>query len=230
MMLILFDIDDTLIDHTAAMRSAATALHRDFDRQAPLRDFLAAWGRSHERHYARFLAGEISRDEMRRTRIRETIDATADDATADRIFDYYFTIYEAHWTLFEDVNPALDQLAHHRLGIISNGAGREQRSKLERMEISHRFEGIFISEECGTAKPGAEIFRCVCEALRENPADAIHAGDRYDLDAEAARNAGLRGVWLDRKGTADGRQSGPIIRRLRDLVGVVEQMTFTRGG
>jgi len=163
-MLVLFDIDDTLIDHTAAMQSAATALHRDLGLKAPLLAFLADWGRSHEWHYARFLSGEISCDDMRRARIRETIDTNADDAAADRIFTRYFTAYEAHWSLFDDVGPALRRLSRHRLGILSNGPGREQRSKVEQMGISHLFEGIFISEECGIAKPDTEIFRFACAA------------------------------------------------------------------
>src|SRR5262245_705570 len=65
MMLVLFDIDDTLIDHSAAMQSAATVLHRDLGLKAPLLAFLVDWDRSHERHYARFLSGEISCDDMR---------------------------------------------------------------------------------------------------------------------------------------------------------------------
>jgi len=221
-MLVLFDIDDTLIDHTAAMQSAATVLHRDQGLKAPLLAFLVDWGRSHERYYARFLSGDISCDDMRRARIRETIDSNADDAAADRIFTRYFTAYEAHWSLFDDVGPALRRLSRHRLGILSNGPGREQRSKVERMGISHLFEGIFISEECGIAKPDTEIFRFACAALGEKPENAFHVGDRYDLDAEAARRAGLRGVWLDRKGNADARHAGQIIGSLQELPSIVE--------
>lgn len=220
--LVLFDIDDTLVDYAAAFRSATTALHEEVGAPRALEDFLLTWTAAHERHYPGYLAGDLSYEDMRRARVRETIDPALSAEAADRLFGIYLASYESHWSLFADVRPCLDRLSRHRLGVISNGPGAEQRSKLVRMGISHLFEGVFISEECGVAKPAAEIFLRACSTLGEPPTNAVHVGDRYDFDAEAARRAGLHGVWLDRKCTATARHLTPIIRILDELVPLLE--------
>jgi putative hydrolase of the HAD superfamily len=220
-MLILFDIDDTLLDHSAAMRSGAMRLHKSLGAPGLPEDFLGRWQRALERHYARYVAGEVSFHGQRRARVREVVDSSLSDKAADRIFGEYAAGYEDSWALFGDVMPCLDSLSRHRLGVISNGQGRQQRKKLARTRILDRFECVLISDECGCAKPDAGIFASACARVGERPANAVYVGDQYDLDALAARAAGLRGVWLDRHQSATAQQAPPIIGslvRLQELL------------
>lgn len=216
-MLVLFDLDDTLLDHAAALRSAATFLHSTVGLSMPLEEFLTRWDEALERHFARYLAGEVSYQGQRRDRVRELIDASLSDEAADRLLTSYLAEYAASWSLYSDVLPCLDAIAHHRLGVITNGQGDQQRSKLTQTGIMDRFECVLISEECGFAKPDSAIFLRACSLLGERPENAIHVGDRYDLDARGARMAGLRGVWLDRKGNATAEHKPPIIDTLDRL-------------
>jgi putative hydrolase of the HAD superfamily len=82
--------------------------------------------------------------------------------------------------------------------VISNGQAAQQRSKLERTGILDRFDRVLISEECGCAKPNAAIFHRACSMVDESPQQSVYVGDLYDVDAVAARAAGLTGIWLDR--------------------------------
>ena len=216
-MLILFDIDDTLLDHEAAERAAATFLYKSITASAPLEEFLGTWSEALERHFARYLTGEVSYQGQRRDRMREVVDASLSDEGADRIFAGYLACYEASWALYPDVVPCLDGLSQYRLGVISNGQGDQQRKKLARTGIADRFECIVISEECGCAKPDAAIFLRACTLLGERPGSAVYVGDRYDIDAQAARAAGLQGIWLDRKGKATAGHAPPIIGALGGL-------------
>jgi len=52
------------------------------------------------------------------------------------------------------------------------------------------------------AKPDPVMFHKVCCALGCEPANAVHVGDKLTTDAVGARDAGLGGVWLDRRGSA----------------------------
>jgi putative hydrolase of the HAD superfamily len=223
-MVILFDLDDTLLDHTTAVRAAASALHRGLGLSVGIEDFLAAWSESHARHYPRFLSEGVPYEEIRRVRVREVIDPQLSDQAADAVFATYYSSYESNWVLFKDVLGCLERLSGRRLGIVSNGPGHEQRRKLVRLGISDLFEGIFISEECGSAKPDPSIFLGACRAFAEPPSRVMYVGDRYDLDAVAARTAGLCGVWLDRSGAADRDHEGPIICSLDELVALVEHV------
>jgi putative hydrolase of the HAD superfamily len=136
-MLVLFDIDDTLIDHSSAVRAGLASLHRELGVQAPLEEFVVSWIGSHARHYPRFLAEGASYADIRRARVRDVLGSALDDETADAIFSSYFAAYEARWSLFADARRSLDRLvSRHRLGVVSNGPSREQRRKLDKTGIA----------------------------------------------------------------------------------------------
>lgn len=216
-MLILFDVDDTLIDHTAAQRAAAARLHAHVGSRADLGVFLREWDAATERHFARYLAGEIGHQEQRRARVRELIEPNLSDREADDLVAVYIAEYQRAWALFDDVLPCLARLSGHRLGAVSNGNGVQQRAKLRQTGLLERFEYLVIADECGYAKPDAAIFAHACRVAGVEPADTVYVGDRYDLDAAPARSAGLDGVWLDRRYDATPEHAPPIIRALSEL-------------
>ena len=219
-LIILFDIDDTLLDHSAAMRLAAACLHANLRLDVSKEDFLAAWQGALNHYYPLYLKGEITYESARRARIRKTIDPGLADQEADQLFATYLAVYETAWTLFPDVLSCLDRLASFRMGIISNGRASEQRKKLTRFGLANRFDHVLLSEDCGFAKPDQEIFRSACKAMGVLPAKAIYVGDQYQIDACGARSAGLIGIWLDRQGNASDHHDPPVMRSLDELVPV----------
>lgn len=216
-MLILFDIDDTLLDHKAAERHAAALLYTSINPPVSLEEFLVKWADALERHFSRYLAGDVSYQGQRWDRVREVVESSLSDDAAEQLIADYLANYEAGWCLFPDVRPCLDGLSEHRIGVISNGQGHQQRKKLAQTGILDRFDCLLISEECGCAKPDSAIFVRACTQLGELPANSVYVGDRYDLDAQAARTAGLMGIWLDRGQQATARHAPPIIESLDGL-------------
>ena len=65
-MVILFDIDGTLIDHDTAETIAVAALGGRMEHTDDAVGFLQRWRSAFERHYTRYLAGELSIQEQRR--------------------------------------------------------------------------------------------------------------------------------------------------------------------
>lgn len=220
-MLILFDLDDTLMDDGTAERSAALLLHKTTKTVGSAEEFASRWSDAMKRHFARYLAGEVSFQGQRRDRIRELIDPSLSDDAADRIFADYHANYEAGWSLFSDALPCLNNLSQFHLGLITNGQRDQQRLKLKRMGILDRFECVLISEECGCAKPDPTIFLRACAFIGELPENSVYVGDRYDIDAQAARVAGLKGIWLDRKAKATAMHAPPVIGSLDELRALV---------
>jgi putative hydrolase of the HAD superfamily len=84
------------------------------------------------------------------------------------------------------------------LAAITNAPGKHQRSKLAAVGLIDTFDVLVIAGEVGMAKPDPAIFHLACRQLGVHPCQAVHVGDRLDLDAQAAVAAGLRGVWLNR--------------------------------
>ncbi len=219
-MVVFFDLDDTLIDHSAAMRSAAASLHTNLHLGGSTQDFIVAWQEAIDVYYPLYVTGVMTFETSRWARIRQTIDPGLADEEADRLFADYLVNYESAWTIFPDVLPCLDRLASVPLGIITNGQTGQQRSKLARFDLSRRFEHIFISEECGLRKPDREIFSAACNAAGVPPGDALHIGDSYEVDVCGARGAGLQGVWLDRQRSATASHRPPMMHSLEELISV----------
>lgn len=205
---VLWDVDDTLFDYTRSDRAAALEHMAAEQLLAGYRSPEAAlghWQQVMREQYARFLAGELSFAAHRRERAREVVRRPLSDAEADRWFARYVERYEARWTLFPDVVPALDTVARRwRQGVLSNSHAANQDHKLRRLGIRDRFEVLVCSAELGCAKPAPEAFEAACLALNLEPDEVVYVGDRLDIDAQAASAAGLSGVWLDRTDTPSG--------------------------
>jgi putative hydrolase of the HAD superfamily len=204
---VLFDVDDTLVDHDGARQTAIVAhlasLGLDHDDAA-----VSRWHLVEERHFARHLSGELSFQEQRRARVREMLGGSGgegvhlDDAAADAWFAGYNARFEAAWTAYDDVAAALDVMAAHDLavGIVTNVGADLQRRKLERVGLGGRFEVVVGLDTFGFGKPDPRVFRHACELIGTEPGETYFVGDRLDHDAIGARDAGLRAIWLDRAG------------------------------
>jgi putative hydrolase of the HAD superfamily len=214
---VLFDLDDKLLDHGTAMGRAVARVHGVLALATPLDAFSRKWRDASERCYRRYLAKEISFAEQRRARVRTALEQRLSDREVDESFSHYVVDYERSWTLFYDVLPCLDSLAGVRLGLLSKGAAIERRRKLLSLGLLGRFALVLTSEEAGAAKPSPAIFQHACAALGVTVADAVHVGDRCDLDAIAANRAGLRGVWLNRC-----REPHPLGQTVRSIAGLDE--------
>lgn len=209
---VLFDIDDTLVDFGA---SAAAGLVDLLGAAVAAREGLpATWHALTERHYPRFLAGEVAFSEMQIERMVELL-AWAGLPVPDR--DGLLALearrqaeMTRHYRLFDDVRPCLDALTGRRIGVVSNSDGPHQRAKLAAVGLADAFEVVVISGEVGHPKPDPRIFVEACRRLDLPPAAVAYVGDRPDIDAEGAAAAGLHGVWLDRTRAATAaRPSSP---------------------
>ncbi|MEZ0090667.1 HAD family hydrolase [Streptacidiphilus sp. EB129] len=233
---VLWDIDDTIFDYSGAER-AGVLLH--LTTEGLLGEFdspeqaLGLWTEDMEAAYARFLSGELSFQEQRRVRVRSFLGRldrpVPGRRAADVWFRRYVRCYESYWRLFPDVVPALDALSdRYAHGLLSNSSTRHQHRKLKRLGLRRRFSALVCSDDIGCAKPAAGAFLAGCAALGLPPEQVVYVGDKLDVDALGARDAGLHGVWLDR--AARGTQPPPPgvhrISTLAELPGVLEVIDF----
>jgi putative hydrolase of the HAD superfamily len=232
---VLFDLDDTLFAHRAAVASGVAAYLRTTgtltETGDPAAD-VARWYDLEELHYHRYLRGEISYLEQRRERARGFVHplglSLIDDSAADEWFATYLVDYERAWALHDDALRCLDTLAPLRLGVITNGVRPFQQAKLDRCGLTPYMEHIIASGEVGFTKPDPRIFTAACARFAVEPAEAMYVGDRFATDALGAAAAGLIGVWIDRAGAATSAQRAEadaagvqIIRSLDELPEIV---------
>ena len=92
------------------------------------------WNALEERHYHRYLTGELDFLGQRRERAREFVapyGLLLDDDAADAWYDAYLVHYEATWTLHDDVLDCLEALRPARFGVITNGHLEAQTAKID---------------------------------------------------------------------------------------------------
>ncbi|MEU0602581.1 HAD family hydrolase [Streptomyces sp. NPDC006393] len=206
---VLWDVDDTLFDYTAADRAGMRAhlvAERLLDGYGSVEEALAHWRRITDAQWARFSAGEVSFEGQRRDRVRVFLDRPElTDTEADTWFERYLGHYEAAWSLFPDVLPALDALAAgYRHAVLSNSSLHVQERKLRVLGVRDRFEAVLCAAELGVSKPQAGAFHAACEALALAPHQVAYVGDHPEIDARGAAEAGLLSVWIDRYGVREG--------------------------
>lgn len=195
-------MDDTLVDHSASARGALRLL-LGHDNAWPL------WQQITDEHVARVVAGVVDSDTMLWQRTKEffgCLGELLDDGEAIRREGVRVRAMRNGWTLFTDALPCLEWLAAVRvkIAVVTNASGPYQRAKLANLGVAHYIDEVVIAGELGAAKPDPVIFRTACERLGYRPAEVVHVGDRLDLDACGARDAGMVGVWLNRNGPARG--------------------------
>lgn len=221
---VLFDVDDTLVDHAGAGRAAIVEQLRELGLPHRPED-ADRWWALEERHFARFLAGELGFQQQRRARVRDMVDdQDLDDQAADAWFAAYNQRFEAGWACFDDVLAALAALDARGLpvGIVTNLDAVRQRRKLDRVGLGGRFDVLVGLDALGVGKPDAAVFRHACELLGTEPGETAFVGDRLDHDAVGARDAGLLAVWLDRAGPSVDVPSGVVrVRSLAELAEVL---------
>jgi putative hydrolase of the HAD superfamily len=105
----------------------------------------------------------------------------------------------AGYRLFDDVRPALDELAAMgiKLGVVSNFEPWLE-EVLALQGIADRFAAVAISGSLGVAKPDPEIFKAALAEAGAHPDATVHVGDQLVNDVEAARAVGITPVLIDR--------------------------------
>jgi putative hydrolase of the HAD superfamily len=161
------------------------------------------WQQITDEHVTRVVAGDVDSDTMLWQRTQEffgCLGELLDDAEAMRREDVRVRAMRAAWRLFDDVLPCLDWLTAVgvRIAVITNASGPYQRAKLANLGVAGYIDEVVIAGELGAAKPDPVIFHTACARLGYPPAEVAHVGDRLDLDAIGARDAGMAGVWLNR--------------------------------
>src|SRR5262249_20122404 len=156
---VLFDLDDTLFDHTYSSAAGLQALQSEFPalRRLPFEQLAKVYADNLESIHALVLAGEMSVDEARVARFRALLrDCGVSELDPHDLIDVYRDAYAASR---RPVPGALDLLgalrARVRVGIVTNNVVAEQTEKLAHLGMTELVDAMVVSEEAGVRKPEA---------------------------------------------------------------------------
>lgn len=119
---------------------------------------------------------------------------------AEELFEMFG--HRETWRIYPEVAATLDALASRGipLAVLSNWDSRLP-ALLRELGIRHYFGPILVSVLEGLEKPDPRIFHLAAERAGVSPGEVLHAGDRELEDMEGARQAGCRGVRIERNGS-----------------------------
>jgi HAD superfamily hydrolase (TIGR01549 family) len=186
-----FDLDDTLVDTGAALRSWSL-------------DFVTRYGLGSgpggEQAAAALAVQRRENDVETWRQFAEQARAWYGiDTPAEELFEEIAATYVAKFSLSAEVAAGLDRLraAGWRLGIITNGLTAVQHGKIDRIGLREHVDLVLASEEAGYRKPDVRIFQLAAGKLGVELGSAgWMVGDRLDKDVAGGIAAGLHTVWL----------------------------------
>ena len=116
------------------------------------------------------------------------------------LFDHFATTEP--WIVYPEVPQVLEQWQRQgiELGIVSNFDSRLHQV-LKVLDLGDFFTSVTISTAVGAAKPHRDIFAAALAKHECKPQHAVHIGDSWQEDYQGAIALGLKGVWLNRKGS-----------------------------
>jgi 2-haloacid dehalogenase len=81
------------------------------------------------------------------------------------------------------------------------------------------FAAVVTSEDVGAYKPAPQMFRCALDMLGLRAGEVLHVGDSLSADVAGARGAGIRPIWVNRRGRVvpDGMDAGDVVGGLAEL-------------
>ena len=201
---VLFDLDDTLHDDTAAYQSAAEEVAHEVAAEHGI-DALAlkaAYIAQAEGFWKR-LSLEAMQERLAAIRAQLWQAALSDvgisdEALARRSAQRYHDYRKKYYAVFPGVVELLAALRAQgrKLGIVTNGLSETHREKIALLRIGEYFDALFIADEVGMIKPDPLLFAHACRTLGSAPARSAMVGDRYDRDIRGAAAAGLYTIYL----------------------------------
>jgi putative hydrolase of the HAD superfamily len=218
---LLLDVDDTLIDTRAAMVAAVEATIAELWPGAGRELRHAAGVHFHADpggFFGRFTTGELSFWQMRQARVADLLESfgvVAAEGDFLRFEEVYAPAFSGGVRLFDDVLPLLKAAgeAGIPMGLLTNSSSLYTAQKLEITGLAGVFAVVATRDTLGYGKPDSRAFHHACRLLGASPDETLYVGDHLEIDAIAARDAGLPAVWLRRdtgesQGMARARERG----------------------
>ncbi|MGW2094176.1 HAD family hydrolase [Promicromonospora sukumoe] len=222
---ILFDVDDTLVDTKGAFARALEAVRAEHLPHVPAErdpEILSHWRTDPGGFYSRYTRGEMDHVTQRRHRaalLHETFGAAPVTETSFEAWDALFWgTFERSWTAHDDARAAIDAVlaAGLRVGVVTNAATELQERKLKAAGLGDLPVLVGV-DTLGFGKPDPRVFLEGARKLGTEPSRTAYVGDEPTVDALAAHEAGLTGVWLDRAGHRRGPGYGGHARPVSGL-------------
>ncbi|MBN3265529.1 HAD-IA family hydrolase [Pectobacterium brasiliense] len=198
--LILFDLDDTLVDHHAGARRAIQEISNLMiklnyaDDLYDFTDFFRAYNVRNSALWSQFESGEIDIATLLEIRFIYIYDWFGVKNSDYKIIEeLYWNTYVENCSLKSDWFPLLQQLSFNfPLVICSNGMEFIQRRKLKYTNTLSFFSRFYFGSHYPDCKPEPRFFTKILLDFKVQPESALMIGDSINNDILPCKNLGMK--------------------------------------
>ena len=187
---VLFDLDQTLLDRTASLKSFV-----DWQARGMLRSQVSDRYLFVKRFIELDANGTVWKD-----RVYEVL--IAEFKIAGWSIEELTTSYELCFSGFCQPKQGAVEAVHHlaamgfKLGLVSNGKSPFQERNFNSLGISNLFDAVIVSEAVGLRKPDKAIFELAVAQLGVELHQSAFIGDNPVADIKGAKDVGMYSIYL----------------------------------
>ena len=200
---IIFDIDGTLIDYDYAQYQTLDKLLDiipwNNSTRPMTKEVFEYWYKEKNEFYTRPDSNKVNQYEQQKIILENVLANWKIIVDSTQLTNTLFDIYETSWRAYPDVLECLFKLNEYKLCVISNGDSKFQRLKLTKTGLDRYFSEVLVSGDIKIKKPNSKIFQTMSDNINIPLNKCVYIGDRLDFDAIGSSDAGMLGVWLNRK-------------------------------
>lgn len=223
--LIIFDLDDTLIDYTSSEMNAIKNICNTFGiNNADCYRIYRESSRIARTKYPNLDHENLSRFRMERIGIFLSLNKR-NDISSQQFLDLYIDEM-SNGILFDDVVPCLKSLKDRCTIVVgTNGDNKTRLNKLKTAGISEYFSEVYTSEMLKCSKPSPDFFLKIIKEYPFNLDEILVVGDDYEKDFVGARHTGID-CCLIKRGLKEGFNTRIkpqyLISTLSELLPIIE--------
>lgn len=198
--ILLFDLDDTLLDFGANEMDSLTKLFEIHG--VPFTDeVFLTYSTVNRKLWDAYENSEISLDTVLNSRFSETLSILGQEVDGEAWEMDYRRLLGEGYQMMEGAFEICDQLSKtHRLFVVTNGVTTTQINRLKLSGLYDYFEDIFTSQNIGFQKPAKEFFDHVTSHIKDfNYEEALIIGDSLGTDIKGGNLAGIHTCWMNPK-------------------------------
>ena len=198
--ILLFDLDDTLLDFGA---NEIDSLNKLFLQHGYIfsDELFQVYDTVNKQLWTDYENGNIALDEVLNSRFSVTLlklGKTVDGMEWEN--QYREHLGDGDQLIDGALELCQSLSASHRLFVITNGITRTQIKRLKQSGLFGFFEDIFDSQSIGFQKPSKEFFDYVIGHIRDfNVREALIIGDSLNTDIKGGLQSGIDTCWINRK-------------------------------
>ena len=198
--ILLFDLDDTLLDFEANEADSLNKLFQQYGYTFS-DELFQVYNSVNKQLWADYENGIITLEQVLNSRFSKTmlqLGALVDGVKWD---EQYRQLLSNGSQLIDGAFELCQSLSvSHRLFVVTNGITQTQIKRLKRSGLYAFFEAVFDSQSIGYQKPSKEFFNYVMSHIKDFCIEeALIIGDSLNTDIKGGLMSGIDTCWINKK-------------------------------